>query len=703
MTNGMSTQPRPVGLSANELLEPGRDYSQLLRGLARTVAVPPQWGGEPARVVTLSGGPLSLGSDPACDLVLADAAIAPRHAVVEPWPEGYAVHDTGSKSGTFVNGRAVKWSGLRAGDLIQLGPYLFQFKKTFLLWLRQPAALTLAAVGLRQQVGSLVLLDQVGLVARPGEFVGLLGPSGAGKTTLLNALCGLVPAQQGQVLLNGASLYDHPERWRRLIGYVPQEDIVHLELTPRQALMFAAQLRLPAATPAEERQAEVDKTLALLDLSSRAEVRIDRLSGGQRKRVSVGVELIGRPRLLFLDEPTSGLDPSTEAKLMRTLRELAHQGRTVLCTTHIMENVDLFDRIAVLARGGKVAYFGPPEEVQAYFEVDRFSNIYDRLEERAPEEWRTDFLTSAQAWPLKKDLAGERRPQAFDRPETQETGEPPGDFVQWATLTRRFARTLLPGRTALLLVAQPLLIGGLIAMVFDQLRPILFLLVVTSLWFGCSLAAQQIVKERPIVRRERRVVLDWLPYVASKFVLLFVVTLGQTLLMWTLIGEFRGLPGRLDWQLAALALASANGVAFGLIISALAANSDSATGAVPLTLMPQIVLAGVLLPLADMNKPTRVLSDVIPSRWAYRLLEGAWLQGHPIDVEVFRDVNVSAGAANLYPDYDFKNAEERKRFLDDHKDGSIEVSRLMPAAIGMLAGLCGLQLIAVLGILALKE
>src|SRR5262249_30495242 len=159
------------------------------------------------------------------------------------------------------------------------------------------------------------------LVARPGEFVGLLGPSGAGKTTLLNALCGLVPAQQGQVLLNGAALYDQPGRWRRLIGCGPQEDIVHAEVTPRQALRYAARLRPPVPTRAEERHAEVDKTLALLDLSARAEVRIDRLSGGQRKRVSVGVELIGRPRLLFLDEPTSGLDPSTEAKLMRTLRE----------------------------------------------------------------------------------------------------------------------------------------------------------------------------------------------------------------------------------------------------------------------------------------------------------------------------------------------------------------------------------------------
>ena len=359
-----------LDLLSPEVPEQGKRYSDLLRGLARTDALPPQFHGEVARIVPLEDATITLGSDADNDLVLPNDSITRHHAAIEPWPEGYAVHDAGSKTGTFINGRAVKWSGLRPGDLIQLGPYLFQFKKSFLLWLRQPAALTLAAVGLRHQAGSLTLLDQVNLVARPGEFVGLLGPSGAGKTTLLNALCGLVPAQQGQVLLNGAALYDQPGRWRRIIGYVPQEDIVHVELTPRQAFRYAARLRLPDATPNDERVTQVDKTLTLLELDQRADVPIHRLSGGQRKRVSVGVELIGRPRLLFLDEPTSGLDPSTEAKLMATLRELAHQGRTVLCTTHIMENVELFDRIAVLAPGGKLAYFGPPEEAQEYFDVE---------------------------------------------------------------------------------------------------------------------------------------------------------------------------------------------------------------------------------------------------------------------------------------------------------------------------------------------
>jgi ABC-type multidrug transport system ATPase subunit len=686
-----------------EVPEQGKRYSDLLRGLARTVATPPHYHGEPARVIPLKDGSLSLGNAPDNDLVLSAETIALHHAVVEPWPEGYAVHDAGSKTGTFVNGRGIKWSGLRPGDLIQLGPYLFQFKKTFLVWLRQPAALTLAAVGLRHQVGELTLLDQVNLVARPGEFVGLLGPSGAGKTTLLNALCGLVPAQQGQVLLNGAALYEQSGRWRRIIGYVPQEDIVHVELTPRQAFRYAARLRLPDATPDEERAAQVDKTLMLLELNERADVPIQRLSGGQRKRVSVGVELIGRPRMLFLDEPTSGLDPSTEAKLMRTLSELAHQGRTVLCTTHIMENVELFDRIAVLAPGGKLAYFGPPDEVQEYFEVERFSQIYDRLEEKSPESWRLGFQSSPQAWPLKQDLASERQPQPFHRSDTQEGGDPPGDLVQWTTLTRRFAQCLLSGKTPYLLVAQPVLLGSLIALVFAETRPILFLLIVATLWFGCSLGAQQIVKERAILRRERRVFLDWMPYLASKFLLLVALTTGQAMLMWSLIGYFRELPGDLMWQMLSLAAAAANGVAFGLLISSFAANSDSATGSVPLAMMPQIVLAGILLPLPEMNHPTKMIAQAVPSRWCYQTMEASWLEGRRVTDALLREKESVAALANLYPDDDFNAATGRKKFLDEHRNAALSFGGVAAQALGVLALLCALQLLALTGILAARE
>src|SRR5262245_32623762 len=210
MSNAAQTLPGP---RRREILEGRKQYCDLLRRLAGAVPAPPRQRGEAVQVIPLYGAPISVGSDPACDLVLSDALIDGRHVVVEPWPEGYAVHDGHSSTGTFVNGRSIVWTGLRPGDLLQVGPYLFQFKKTYLLWLRQPAALTLAAIGLCHSVGDQLLLENISLVARPGEFIGLLGPSGSGKTTLLRALSGVVPAEQGQVLLNGAILYDQPERW----------------------------------------------------------------------------------------------------------------------------------------------------------------------------------------------------------------------------------------------------------------------------------------------------------------------------------------------------------------------------------------------------------------------------------------------------------------------------------------------------------
>ena len=211
------------------------------------------------------------------------------------------------------------------------------------------------------------------------------------------------------------------------------------------------------------------------------------------------------------------------------------------------------------------------------------------------------------------------------------------------------------------------------------------------------------MKERAILRRERRVFLDWGPYVASKFLPLFAVTVMQMLLMWSLVGYARGLPGELGWQLAGLVLASANGVAFGLIISAFAASSDSATGAVPLALLPQIVLAGVLLLMSDMNRPTWMIAQAMPSRWGYQMMEAAWLHERHIDAAALRDSDVAAAFANFYPDYDFKNAEKRKRFLDDHKDQVVDLTWVAPRAAGVLMLLCALQLVALTGILALRE
>src|SRR6059058_395077 len=227
--------------------------------------------------------------------------------------------------------------------------------------------------------GSIKLLDDIGLTIQPNEFVGLLGPSGAGKSTLMDALNGMRPASSGFVLINNLDLYRHLDSLKQSIGYVPQDDIIHRELTVYRTLYYVARLRLSRDVSGREIDQIVNEVMDVTGLSERRDVPVAQLSGGQRKRVSIAVELITKPSVIFLDEPTSGLDPATEEKIMRLFRQIAESGRTVILTTHAMENVRLFDKIIVLMRG-RLVFFGKPEDALAHLGAANFKELFDKLE-----------------------------------------------------------------------------------------------------------------------------------------------------------------------------------------------------------------------------------------------------------------------------------------------------------------------------------
>ena len=573
--------------------------------------VAPKVGGVAVETIPLGQATITFGRASDRTVVLPDAIISRRHAVLEQHDGAYYLGDAQSQTGTYVNGKSIVRVKLGPGDRIQMGPYLFRFDGRQLTRVQRQSGLAVYAAGVSQTAGKVRLVDDVTLLLRPGEFVGLLGPSGAGKTTLLDVLNGLRPAVAGQVYINDEALYEQYERLRHLIGYVPQDDIIHRALTCRQALQYAGRLRLPPDTSPAELNQLVEETLTALDLAPRADVPIHRLSGGQRKRVSVGVELLSKPGILFLDEPTSGLDPSTESRLMRKFRELADQGRTVVCTTHVMENIDLFHKVVVLAPGGRLAYFGPPVEAKTYFGIDKFTLLYDKLEEKKPEEWQQQYRQS----PLCREQLGERAAPGSTRGSDRRRIGPArasSALRQGLVLAWRFTRIMASDRQNLaLLVAQPLVIAGLIGLVCHDFPLILFLLTVAALWFGTSSAAQQIVQERAIYRRERMVNLRLDCYVLSKFLPLAVLATLQSGLMLGIVWLLRGSEGSRLIAAATLALASCNGVALGLIISALATNTDKAMSVVPLSLLPQIILAGALEPLPDMNEPTRAATTVV--------------------------------------------------------------------------------------------
>lgn len=289
---------------------------------------------------------------------------------------------------------------------------------------RSGAAIRLDAQGLSKSVDGTKILSDISLSVHPGEFVGLLGPSGAGKSTLLNALNGFRPADEGKVLLNGTSLYKNFDRFRSLIGYVPQDDIVHRTLSVYKALYYAALLRFPLSPDSKQLEkkdaikARVMEVIRTLGLEAQAKTKIKRLSGGQRKRVSLGIELLTSPPLLFLDEPTSGLDPGLEEKMMELFHRLAREGRTLIVTTHIMESLQLLDLVAILVKGYLV-FYGPPQLAQNAFKVADFSDIYKKLEQFNPAELASQYRTS----PIYKKYIASRLSKRY-KTESVDQGEP---------------------------------------------------------------------------------------------------------------------------------------------------------------------------------------------------------------------------------------------------------------------------------------
>jgi len=363
----------------------------------------------PTREIALpSDVPLVLGRGEQADLVLAHPQVSKNHARITRRGGRYVVEDLRSTSGTYVNGQPVRAHPLREGDELRVGSSRLILRENKLQVLDEAGNLRLDAFHLSREVGKgRVILSDVSLSILPREFVAIVGGSGSGKTTLLNALCGFQPASTGRVLLNGVDLYQSFSAYRNELGYVPQDDIIHRDLPVMRALNYAAALRMPRDTSEFERRQRVQEVLHQLDIHSCWDRPMKQLSGGQRKRVSMGVELLTRPSLFFLDEATSGLDPGTEAQLMRLLRRLADEGRTVVLVTHATKNVMMCDKVVFLARGGHLAYFGT-RGGPALLRGGRLRRDIHALGRRA-----TPRLEPAV--PLLTPLPGERRSPAFYR------------------------------------------------------------------------------------------------------------------------------------------------------------------------------------------------------------------------------------------------------------------------------------------------
>ncbi|MGK7875579.1 MAG: ATP-binding cassette domain-containing protein [Xenococcaceae cyanobacterium] len=590
------------------------------------------------RSISLKNRSVMLGRDPSANLQLEAPTVSRRHATIDTDAKGRYILQDHSTNGVFVNGQKVNGTGiLSPGANIRIGPYTLVLQGDDLVLADRGNNIRLDAEKILRLVKDknnqeLRLLNNISLPIEPGQFVALVGGSGAGKSTLMRTLLGIEPTTEGTVYLNGENLRNNFNIYRTQIGYVPQNDIVHKDLRVGEVLAYAAKLRLPPDIDVEK---VVQKTLEQIEMSDRRDTLVKKLSGGQLKRVSIGVELLADPKLFFLDEPTSGLDPGLDKKMMQLLRKLADEGRTVILVTHATNNITLCDRIAFLGKGGNLCYFGPPKEAIEFFQIKNgdFADIYINLETKEAVTQEADNFRKSN---YQKNYIDNRLSIGI-----QESGASPkkvrrSPLQQLSILTQRYFKLILrdpinlglaiftaPIGVSLITIAvrdgDPLVLGPEDdpSLAASALR-VLFVFTCAAIWVGLASSLQEIVKESHVYTRERLVNLGLFAYLSSKMLIMGGLALIQTILMSIviLIGFKSPESDLIPWFLGigiTSFLTLFTCMSLGLMVSASVKNSTQGNSAFPTLLLPLIIFSGVLFKMEGIGK---YVSWLMLSRWS---------------------------------------------------------------------------------------
>ncbi|MFB7327727.1 FHA domain-containing protein [Streptomyces sp. NPDC056190] len=585
------------------------------------------------------------------DLVVSDLQVSRNHAEFHATPDGrFEIRDLGSHNGTYVNGHPVPKGGsvqLGPTDIVGVGHSTFRIVGDRLEEFVDTGEVSFSARHLTVTVdGGKQILRDVSFGVPEKSLVGVIGPSGSGKSTLLKALTGYRPADQGEVLYDHRNLYKHFAELRQRIGLVPQDDILHKELAVKKALKYAAKLRFPADTTAAEREARIDEVLRELKLDVHKDKKVTSLSGGQRKRVSVALELLTKPSLIFLDEPTSGLDPGMDRDVMQLLRGLADDGRTVLVVTHSVAELALCDKLLVMAPGGAVAYFGPPEEALNFFGYDTWADVFSAFENYRDYDWAGRWKGSQHYQMYAADIDAVE-PQAVHMPPPQaiRPPKPQGWGSQLMTLIRRYVSVIASdkGFLALSLILPAVL--GVVSLLIDHNRgllvneqinrttglpvpngtatTVLLILAVGACFAGAANSVRELIKERVIYERERATGLSRSAYLMSKVVVLGAVTVLQGLMVGLIGFSSREIPEKglilgnatlFELCLPIMALGFTS-MMFGLVISSLVKTAEKTMPLLVMFAIVQVVFTGCLFTLNG-TIGVNEFSYLMPSRWA---------------------------------------------------------------------------------------
>jgi len=577
-------------------------------------------------------GSTTIGREVDNDIVIPDLIASRYHARLLPTARGVQIQDI-SSNGTYVNGQRIKDAYLAENDVVTIANVDMVFVNGALVRRTAPAADS-AGLDVRDisvtVKGNHTLLEQVSFTAKPATLTAVIGPSGSGKSTLLNVIAGAMRPHGGLVSFDGHNIHAEYALLRNRIGMVPQDDVVHRQLTVNQALGYAAELRMSQDTTKEERQWVVRQVLEELELTPHAGTRIENLSGGQRKRASVALELLTGPSLLVLDEPTTGLDPALDQLVMRMLRQLADAGRTVVVVTHSLAYLDVCDQVLLLAPGGKTAYCGPPGELGDAMGSTDWADIFTAIE-ADPEGAHRRFLERAESRAEPREQSQPKQPVA--KPVRT------GIARQFWTVARRQVRLIRADRGYFVfLVLLPFLLGllplavagenGFGKAAIDSAAPneakqIVVLLNLGAIFMGTALTIRELVGERTIFRREQAAGLSASAYLAAKVAVFAAAAVIQSAILVLIVTAptiGKGAPlgvsmlGSARFELFVdIAATSVAAAILGLLVSALAQNSNQVLPLMVVTVMAQLVLAGGFIPVT--GRPLDPVSWLTPSRW----------------------------------------------------------------------------------------
>lgn len=573
---------------------------------------------------------ITIGRDPSCNICLNHVSVSKIHAKIIREKDGLFIYDNNSTNGITINGKTIsRKSALREKDIVLITNSKLTLSGETISFCCYNDGIGVDSINIVKTVKNggkdLNIANHISLSIKPCEFVAIVGGSGAGKTTFMNCISGCVRATSGNVVVNGEDLYDNYDTIKNMIGYVPQQDIVYDNLTLKDMLIYTAKLRMPKDTTKEEQYKRVESVIETVELTGKEDTFIRQLSGGQKKRASIAVELLADPNLFFLDEPSSGLDPGTERNLMKTLKLMTQKGKTIILVTHNTLNLHLCDKVIFLGKGGNLCYCGSPENALLFFEVDNFVDIYNKLnadtgiwaKRYSESEYKSVPQVSSISIKSKTDKENLSRESNKDVL-IQQTG----------VIAKRYAKLLINDRQRMmLLILQAPLLALLISLVaddnafsqYEMTKSVLFALSCSAFWIGILNSIQEVCKERTIFKREYMTGLGIPAYIISKMLVLGILCFVQSILLivvfWVRIGvpEEGLLFSPLSEMFLTTFLTAFSAAGLGIFVSTLFKSADRAMTVAPVLLMPQILFSGLVFKLSG---ATKVISIFANCRWA---------------------------------------------------------------------------------------